>query len=296
MKKIKRTFSFIWNHPLGKRHRFRSTAQFLLWQFQTRITTNFIIKTFISPIRFYARRGLTGVTGNIYTGLHDFKEMGLLLHFLKPQDIFFDIGANVGSYTLLAAGICKAKCFTIEPVPETYRILKMNVELNKLYKNTTLINCGVSADTGFLTISIDEDTKNHVLLNYECNFRKSIEISVITVDSLLKVSNPALIKIDVEGYETKVLQGMKETLNSDDLKIIIIKLNGSGQRYGYDDLEIHKLLISKGFFPHSYDPFLRLLKVQSDYGNLNTIYCKDTEFIKQRLKSALPIKVFGESI
>ena len=43
-----------------------------------------------------------GVTGNVYCGLHDFAEMSFMLHLLRAGDLFADIGANVGSYTVLA--------------------------------------------------------------------------------------------------------------------------------------------------------------------------------------------------
>jgi hypothetical protein len=51
----------------------------------------------------WATSGMTGATGNLYVGLHEFEEMAFLLHFLRPGDLFADVGANVGSYTILAA-------------------------------------------------------------------------------------------------------------------------------------------------------------------------------------------------
>ena len=44
-----------------------------------------------------------GATGNLYVGLHEFEEMAFLLHFLRRGDLFADVDANVGSYTILAA-------------------------------------------------------------------------------------------------------------------------------------------------------------------------------------------------
>ena len=44
-----------------------------------------------------ARKGMTGASGNIYFGLHEFEEMGFLLHFLREEDLFIDIGAYIGS-------------------------------------------------------------------------------------------------------------------------------------------------------------------------------------------------------
>ena len=72
---------------------------------------------------------MTGATGNIYAGLHEFADMAFTLHFLRPDDLFMDVGANVGSYTLLASGVCKARTISFEPYPETMAALRRNIDL-----------------------------------------------------------------------------------------------------------------------------------------------------------------------
>lgn len=52
---------------------------------------------------------MTGATGNIYVGLHEFEDMAFLLHVLRRTDLFVDVGANIGSYTILAGGAAGAK-------------------------------------------------------------------------------------------------------------------------------------------------------------------------------------------
>lgn len=54
------------------------------------------------------------------------------LHFLRPGDLFLDIGANVGTYTVLASGVCGGKIMAFEPDPRTLRHLQRNIELNQL--------------------------------------------------------------------------------------------------------------------------------------------------------------------
>jgi len=48
----------------------------------------------VNGSKFLVKTGETGLTGNIYTGLHEFPDMGFLLHFLRAEDLFVDIGAN----------------------------------------------------------------------------------------------------------------------------------------------------------------------------------------------------------
>jgi hypothetical protein len=57
------------------------------------------------------------LTGNLYAGLHEFSEMGFLLHLLRQNDLFVDVGANLGSYTVLASAVCQARNIAFEPVP-----------------------------------------------------------------------------------------------------------------------------------------------------------------------------------
>jgi len=297
MGRIKRTFGFIVNHPLAKRHIARSICRFLIWQLQCNLRQEkLFIKEFLGPVKFYVRKGLAGLTGNLYVGLHEFHEMAFLLHFLRPEDNFFDIGANVGSYSLLACGVCGARGVAIEPAKATFELLAMNIALNKLQDKVIIINSAAGASNGLLTFTSSEDTTNHVVAHNEHTDREKVTVSAITIDSLAQSNSPALIKIDVEGYETEVLRGMTQTLERPGLKAIIIELNGSGERYEFIEEDIHHLLLSKKFKPYQYDAFQRTLAPTTTYGDFNTIYCRDLNFIERRLKTAQPIKVMGESI
>ncbi|MGZ3763051.1 MAG: FkbM family methyltransferase [Mucilaginibacter sp.] len=269
----------------------------MVWQLQSSLYPGkLFVKNFVKPVKFYARKGLTGITGNIYAGLHEFHDMAFLLHFLRPEDTFFDVGANAGSYTLLASGICKSKSITIEAVRSTFELLIKNIGLNNLQNKVTSINSAAGGAAGSISFTSNEDTTNHALAQNESIDADIITVPVITIDSLTAGNTPALMKIDVEGYETEVLKGMKNTLNLASLKAIIIELNGSGNRYGYHDEDIHQLLLSKDFKPYNYDPFNRVLTEIATYGNTNTIYCRDLEFINARLEAADGIKIMGEVI
>ena len=58
--------------------------------------------------------------------------MGFLLHVLRSEDLFVDVGANVGSYTILACSVVGARGISFEPVPSTYKRLVENMRLNHL--------------------------------------------------------------------------------------------------------------------------------------------------------------------
>ena len=298
MEKFKRTFGFIFSHPLSSRHPFKSIFRFMLWQLESGLSpSKLFVKRFIGPVKFYARKGLAGVTGNIYAGLHEFDDMAFLLHFLRSGDVFFDVGSNVGSFTLLASGVCKAKSFTIEPVKSTFDLLNKNIALNNLLGKVTTINAAAGSAAGTITFTANEDTTNHAIIEPGADTSGTINVPVITIDSISTQNPPALMKIDVEGYETEVLKGMQNTMDQPTLKAIIIELNGSGGYYGYDEEKIHELLLSKKFRPYSYDPFKRSLTQLTTFGGQNnTIYCRDEGFVLDRLQLAVGIEIMGEVI
>src|SRR4051794_13217694 len=98
---------FISSNLLTRGARFKALARVAGWQISGRLQAEIIVP-WIANQKLAVKRGMTGATGNIYTGLHEFPDMMFLLHFLRPGDLFLDIGANVGTYTVLASGVCRA--------------------------------------------------------------------------------------------------------------------------------------------------------------------------------------------
>jgi FkbM family methyltransferase len=295
MKSLLQIKKFIDSHPLASKHKLSCYYKFLYWQFSQFLKPHERVVSFLANTKLVVKKGMTGATGNIYTGLHDFNDMGFLLHFLNEHDLFFDIGANVGSYTVLASGVKNASSISFEPIPSTFESLNKNILINCLENKVKLLNIAVGAAKGSLSITNSFDTINHVIITEESkNNTNVITVDVLDFDSLVVEHGfPILVKIDVEGFETEVLNGMKESLKSKNIKAIIIELNGSGNRYGFDEVAIHKKLIYNNFLPYIYDPFLRKFKLLESFGNFNTIYIKDIDFVTKRVLQADKIKIFS---
>ena len=83
LSEICRINAFLATHPLTKHRRLSATARVLRWQITSRIQDEVIVD-WIGGTRLAARRGMTGLTGNIYAGLHEFADMAFVLHFLRP--------------------------------------------------------------------------------------------------------------------------------------------------------------------------------------------------------------------
>ncbi|MFM7683603.1 MAG: FkbM family methyltransferase, partial [Bacteroidota bacterium] len=131
MKFIKELFLPLINHPLNKENKIKAILKFLNWQLKLRLASSkeFVVQ-FTERSKFYVQKGRTGLTGNLYYGLHEFADMMFLLHFLRSEDCFFDIGSNVGSYSILANSHVGAHTTSFEPLPLTVELLKRNKEVN----------------------------------------------------------------------------------------------------------------------------------------------------------------------
>ena len=283
---------FILNHPLNRNYPIKAISRFVKWQINSRLNPSPIIYSFTAKAKLIVQKGMTGATGNVYCGLHDFEDMGFLLHFLRTGDHFVDIGANIGSYTVLASAHVGAETSAIEPVFKTFEHLLKNIELNQIQEKVKAHNIALGSAKGRINFTTTFDTMNHVVQN-EGTGVANIEVN--TLDDLVgNLPTPILLKIDVEGYETEVLKGASETLRRPELKAIIIELNGSGSQYGFDESKIHDTLLDLDFRPHTYDPGLRKLSVVGSFGGLNTIYIRDVNFVQQRLETAQKIRILNQ--
>lgn len=285
---ILKVLKSIYSHPYNADQKWKAIIRFFKWQVNCRINLYPIIYNFTENSRILVKKGLTGATGNMYSGLMEYNDMGFLLHFLRPEDLFLDVGANIGSLTVLASGEIKARSISFEPVPSTFKELVDNIALNQMIDRVTALNIGLGSAPGIIKFTRSRGTMNHVATDKD---NDTIDVDIVTLDSIVGDQNPTLLKIDVEGFETEVLRGAEKTLIKPSLKAIIIELNGLGTRYGYDESKIHEKLISLKYKAFSYDPQNRQLTEVGTYGRANTIYLSDLPFVKERVKSARKIKI-----
>ena len=249
---------------------------------------------FVQGTRLIVRRGMTGATGNIYAGLHEFEDMAFALHLLRAGDLFVDVGANVGSYTILA-GSTGASCVSIEPIPSTYKDLLANVNINGMSDRVRTYQLGLGSVSGVRELTSDLDTMNHVVDGGE-SAHDTIKVEFTTLDSLLSDETPALLKVDVEGYESEVFGGAKNVLASPGLLAMIVELNGSNIRYGRIDQDVIQQLKKEGFEPYDYSPFERTLRRQSGRGSSrsgNSIFVRNLEQVLDRVRGASRISMLG---
>lgn len=280
---LSQLLSFVWNHPLNSTDRIAALGRVARWQMACRLMSGPIALPFVEGTSLFAARGMTGATGNWYCGLHEFRDMAFVLHTLRGGEQFLDVGANVGSYTVLAAGAVRARVTSVEPVPMTFAHLQRNVALNGLSASVNAWQGGLSDCPGTLRFTTGFDTVNHVLCDGE--HAPAVEVAVRTLDDLVGDNIPLLMKIDVEGYERPVLSGAARTLSDPRLLAVVLETNGSSAHYGVCDDQLSTIMNSYGFSPHSYRPFERCLCDPSDLDG-NTIFVRDRDAVERRLRGA----------
>jgi FkbM family methyltransferase len=272
----------IYFHPLNKGRRLQALVRFVKWQLISRVYKHPILLPFTNKSKYLAWKGLAGLTGNWYNGLMEMEEMSFLLHFLRDGDSFFDIGANVGAYSILASQHFDIAVHAFEPHPLTFKHLTRNINIQDKINNSKLYNIALGDSEGSVLFTSQLDTVNHIVTE---NKNDAIEVKIQKLDSM-NLPPPILVKIDVEGYEWNVLNGATQILCNTELKAIIIELNGSGTRYGINDDQIDSLLRSHSFIPYTYDPFQRCLIKLDKWTNHNTIYIRGIDFCEQRVKNS----------
>jgi FkbM family methyltransferase len=278
------------NHPFNKGSGLKAIGAFGKWQINNLLNPYPVLYPLTGKSTIIAFKGLTGVTGNIYCGLLEFADMGFLLHFLRPSDLFIDIGANAGVYTVLSSADIGASTIAVEPIPDTFSLLLQNININGVQEKVTLYNIALGRQAGKLSFTKNLDTVNHVVAAGD-DTTDVVEVDVKMLDELCRNRAPALIKIDVEGFESEVLEGAAGVLQQPALKAIIIELNGSGARYGTDENKIHLKLLDLGFEPYTYEPFSRQLTKLKTFSTHNTIYVRDYDYVLQRIVSAAKVRV-----
>ena len=257
------------------------------WYLGTRLLGSApVVMPFANGARLIAVPGRWGSEANVLCGLHEFADMGFLLHLLRPTDLFCDVGANVGSFTVLASAARGARSMAFEPVEATFADLNANVVVNKIEHLVRTSRLAIGREPGELRFTTTQDTTNHVAHGNDTE-----ALQVVHVDSLdrqLADEAPTVLKIDVEGWEQEVLNGAGSTLAKASLLAVILELNGSGARYGFDDGQTHQLMLAAGFQPHRYAPFeRRLIDLGASHNRSgNTLYLRNIDTVRQRVEAA----------
>jgi len=277
------------NHPLNRNRKISALRRFATWQFLLRMLhrqNSEAVVPFIGDVKMIVRRGLSGITGNLYSGLHEFNEMIFLLHYLRAEDVFFDVGSNVGSYTLLASGHQKATTYAFEPVPATFERLRRHVYINGLEDRVVLHNAAAGSQKGTIAFTTELDAMNHVVSDNYAG--KTITVALVTIDEELyeRGVRANVIKVDAEGYDKEVIEGAKKQLADLNLNVVFLES---------DESSLLDLVYAHGFQPISYCGFSRKITI-GDKNRYHTIFVRNVDLVNNRVETAPKVQVLNYQI
>lgn len=231
----------------------------------------------------------------IYIGRFENAELDFVKRYLRKDDVFLDIGANVGLFSVVGASIVgdTGHVYSFEPVKKTYERLIENIRLNN-FKNVTGINAGLSDSNGALSMSTSNDGydawNSFGTPSAGSNYNKE-ELPVFSLDAWINEHNikgANLIKIDVEGWEYKVLTGGEALFSSELAPDLLVEFTEKNcQSSGYSCGDLYDYLISFGYQLYTYDPannsIIRDPK-RSSYTHLNIVATKKPDHVSKRIK------------
>ncbi len=212
--KIKKTIRIVNQHPLSADKKYKRSIYLRLikWQLTKKKYSNGKIIHWINNSSLILFPGRTSAVGNYYFGLFEYEPMAFLSHYISKEDIFFDLGANVGVYSVLAKNAKQIVAF--EPAKDTFDVLMKNIEVNQM-NNVIPICKGVSEKDGKLVFTKNMDAVNRIVNEEECNSGiETEEIEVVSLDSYTKKNGiiPNVIKIDTEGAEESIIRGGRRNI------------------------------------------------------------------------------------
>jgi FkbM family methyltransferase len=209
-------------------------------------------------------------------------------NYLKENDIVYDVGANIGYFTLeFARAVGKnGKVHSFEPHPEIFKVLQRNIKRNH-YNNVTMHNvaCSDKNGEGELYFSTENEGNHKIVKNINSNNSKVV--SIVKLSDFVLKEKPRLIKMDIEGAELLALKGVgNDILKKENIDFILeyhpyemsfFKIAGIDL---LNLLEINeykfKNLATNEFLPISKDGIIKNYKHES-YGITNLFCSKEID-------------------
>lgn len=236
---VKNVVAFVWVHPANEGKRVRALFRAVHFQIRGRVLRKRTLARIGYRSSIWAELHRTGSSKVVYANPPDYPEMLVWQRSLRAGDLFIDVGANVGSYTIWAAEL-GADVIALEPASDTFLLLEENVALNGY--PVRAIRAAAGSVGGTARFTSGRDCVNRI------DPQGSAETEVVTIDSIIGDRVVAGMKVDVEGFELDVLLGCERALSQHRLRMIQLEWNATSQQAaGTDRGPVADLLASHGY-------------------------------------------------
>ena len=190
---------------------------------------------------------------DLWLGTYEPALLEAIEHFVRPNLTVYDVGANIGYISLALAKAVgpSGQVVAFEPLPANLVRLRANMALNPEGSRVQIVEAGVGAQHSQATFMVHKSGgmgKLQAAKGRQAEYEGSIPVDVIALDEWIEdhgQAAPGLIKIDVEGGEAAVLEGLKSMLKSN-RPTILIELHGPEATS-----EVQNILASAGYALHA---------------------------------------------
>ena len=290
IERIKVGFISYANRKRARKH------QHVLWKSQVGSSKKVKIKLYENAFMYLYLDDVISL--DIYNRKYERSEQEFIKNYLRPGDIFIDVGAHFGLFSLIAAS-CVSKTgrvYSIEPCSKTYKRLLKNIELNN-YTNVHCFKLALSDTNSWkdMVISSDGFDAWNSLAKKSNNPFFTRRIKCITYDEFVEEKKidgcTTMVKIDVEGWENYVLAGGEKTLSKEDAPILQVEFSDvTCKNAGLSLRDLYQTLENLGYKIFKYDMQLNKLfreSLQESYYYENLLAIKDIEFVKNRIEDCI---------
>ncbi len=228
---------YIAGHPANRGHIVRALARAASFQLRARLTHRPVLAD-LGEAKMWVYLGNTAATKVIYGSPPDWEEMLAWKRIIQRGDLFIDVGANVGTYSLWAAA-AGARVIAVEPDTLALERLRENVRLNSRF-DIDVIPAALADHEGTVEFTEGLDTVNRI--------GTGREVKALTLDGVLGQERARGVKIDVEGFEQVVLAGGRDAIGSHRVEVLQLEWNGmSRASVGADRQPVAEMLRGAGY-------------------------------------------------
>lgn len=238
---VRSVIQFIVTHPANEGRRIRQLGRAVRFQVSSRLGRPTIARLGPSA-RMEVPRHAQSASKVLYANPPDYHEMMAWRRIIRPGDVFVDVGANVGTYSLWA-GDHGARVLAFEPHPVAATRLRTNVAMNDF--PIAVYEAALGEKAGALALTEDLESTNHLDFTHSSG---SIPIAVLTLDEVIRDQGDFLMKIDVEGAEELVLRGATDALVNRRIRVMQLEWNSLSETLlGRSRSELADLLRTYGY-------------------------------------------------
>jgi FkbM family methyltransferase len=227
--------------------------------------------------RHYSQRGMLEQFD--HHQMYEPETSELLATVLRPGDIFIDVGAHVGYFSMLAGGLVgpQGRVVSFEPEERNYGQLLGHIQSNGL-SQVTAINAAVGERVGSAEFHFNSDNDGgHALWDVGMHALNPLSrgtpvirrVDIVSLDSIFgdeEIAPARVIKIDAEGSEHAVLLGARETLTRHPAAFVIVEINRFGlERMGTSEHALRATMMELGYETYAFDaPNRQIVRLGDD--------------------------------